>query len=242
MSDEELTRRLSETLRAKAAEVPEPTGAFDATAEVTEVAQGPKPARGVWRYALAAAALVALVVGVTAVVLGTRSDDHSGTSAPVTSTTTEAPTTVPPSTTTSTRPSPTTTTTVIWGPQPAPSWAERPQLDPNGTVPVAAFNAYLDSSPSTAANPRALALTFTQNDPPPTEPANALRVEEHSLSNGRHQVIVFVLLADDSVAEARYDLVFTPRNDGTWRMASASWSGRCQPNRGHQEFNTEPCI
>jgi hypothetical protein len=251
MTDEELTRRLEATLRAKAAQVPEPTGAFEPTTQLTELGTGSaKPSRGAWRYALVSAALIALVVGVTTVVvLAAGSDDSSRPAAPGPSTTTAAPTTVAPSTTTApttTVPTATTTTPptpVTSRPLPPPAWTEFPQPSlPSGTVPVAGFNAYLDRYPSAAADPRPLALTFTHNDPPPTEPANALRVEDQALSSGRQQVIVFTRLADDSVAEVRYDLVFMPHSDGTWRLASASWSQRCQPNRGHQDFTTEVCI
>jgi hypothetical protein len=83
---------------------------------------------------------------------------------------------------------------------------------------------------------------FTHNESPPTEPANALRVEEQALPNGGHQVVVLLRLADDSVAESREELAFAPHGNGTWRLASASWSQRCQPNRGHQDFTTEACI
>ncbi len=48
-----------------------------------------------------------------------------------------------------------------------------------------------------------MALTFARLDPRSTEPPNAVRVEEHPRANGMRQVIVFSLLADDSVAEMR---------------------------------------
>ena len=180
MNDEELRRRLGETLRAKAAQVPDPTGAFDPLAPVAELnIRRPKPARSAWRYSLVSAALIALVIGVTTVVLVSRSDDPGESLGPRTSVTRAAPTDAP-STTAST--STTTPTTITPTPKTAPvsptSWTEHPHQLPDGTVPVGHFNAYLDAHPSPS-GPKRLALTFARLDPPPTEPPNAVRVEEH---------------------------------------------------------------
>src|SRR4051812_15227456 len=107
MNDEELTRRLAETLRAKAEQVPDATDTFDPSAPLTELDPGStKSGRNGWRYALVAAAAIALLVGLTAVLVGAFSDDRSGTAGPSSSTTIETSTTVAPSTTTA----PTTTT------------------------------------------------------------------------------------------------------------------------------------
>jgi hypothetical protein len=239
MTDDELTRRLEETLRAKAAQVPEQTGAFD-TAQVTELGAGPaRPTRGAWRYALASAALIALVVGVTTVVLAAGSDDSTKPAAPGPSTTIAAPTTVAPSTTTAP-----TTTTVPVATTTTPPTTIVPAADEKA-IPVDGFNQYIENLPDPskdATDARDLALIFTNNKPPPSEPQNAVRVEEHSLPNDRHKVTVFVKLADDSIAEVRYRLEFAPQPDGSWRLASAFQSHRCQLNRGHQDFTTEVCI
>ena len=246
MTDEELHRRLAETLRAKAAQVPEPTGAFDPLAQVAELNVRRAPAGGAWRYALVSAALIALVVGVTTVVLVSRSDDPGASGGPLTSVTstarTVAPSTTGPTSTTTQTTTPTTITSTPTTPPVFPPWTAHPQQLPDGTVPVAEFNAYLDAHSSVARDPKALALTFTQLDPPPTEPPNAVSVEEHPRADGTQQVVVFVLLADDSVAQVRYDLSFAGRNDGTWRLLSASWSQRCQLHRGHQEFSSALCT
>jgi hypothetical protein len=247
MTDEELHRRLAETLRAKAAQVPEPTGAFDPSAQVAELNVRRAPAGGAWRYALVSAALIALVVGVTTVVLVSRSDDPGGSGGPSTNVTSTAPrvapsTTAPTSTTTQTT-TPTTITSAPTTPLVFPPWTAHPQQLPDGTVPVAEFNGYMDAHSSVARDhPKALALTFTQLDPPPTEPPNAVSVEDHLRADGTHQVVVFALLADDSVAQVRYDLSFAARSDGTWRLLSASWSQRCQLHRGHQEFSIALCT
>jgi hypothetical protein len=49
-------------------------------------------------------------------------------------------------------------------------------------------------------------------------------------------------LADDSVRTLRFELALERRDDGTWRVASADWSQRCQPGRGHRAFSSEPCV
>jgi hypothetical protein len=239
MNDDELTRRLAETLRAKAGQVPESTEAFDPSARVTELdASSAKPGRGAWRYALVSAALIALVAGIIAAVVAVTSDDRPDTAGPGPNTTIETPSTIAPSTTaptSTTLPAATTTT-------PTPTTTV-PPVDER-TLPVEEFNRYIESlpRPSDATDARALALTFTHNSPPPTEPKDALRVEERSLPDNQHEVVVFVKLADDSTAEARYRLVFTLHSDGSWRLLSAADSHRCQLGRGHQEFTTASCI
>ena len=49
-------------------------------------------------------------------------------------------------------------------------------------------------------------------------------------------------LGDDSVRARSYELSFTRRPDGTWRIDSATWAQRCHEGRGHQDFSPEPCV
>lgn len=49
-------------------------------------------------------------------------------------------------------------------------------------------------------------------------------------------------LGDDSVRARRYELAFSRRDDGTWKIESASWVQRCHEGRGHQDFSAEPCV
>ena len=49
-------------------------------------------------------------------------------------------------------------------------------------------------------------------------------------------------LGDDSVRARSYELTFTRRADGTWRIESATWAQRCHEGRGHQDFSPEPCL
>jgi D-alanyl-D-alanine carboxypeptidase/Putative peptidoglycan binding domain len=49
-------------------------------------------------------------------------------------------------------------------------------------------------------------------------------------------------LADDSIAAVRYVLRFEDFGNDAIRLAEGSWSQRCQPGRGHQEFSTALCV
>ena len=65
-----------------------------------------------------------------------------------------------------------------------------------------------------------------------------------STSNGGSASATLVIdgLGDDSVRARRYELTFTRRDDGTWRIDSATWTQRCHEGRGHQEFSAAPCL
>ncbi len=65
-----------------------------------------------------------------------------------------------------------------------------------------------------------------------------------STSNGNTASASLLIdgLADDSVQARSYNLTFSRRQDGTWRIESARWAQRCRPGRGHQEFSPAPCI
>ena len=47
-------------------------------------------------------------------------------------------------------------------------------------------------------------------------------------------------LADDSIAAVRYEMRFEDSGNDAIRLAAGSWSQRCQPGRGHEDFSTEP--
>lgn len=48
-------------------------------------------------------------------------------------------------------------------------------------------------------------------------------------------------LSDDSVYARRFDLVFA-REGSIVRLISGTWQVRCQPGRGHQDFQTARCV
>jgi hypothetical protein len=49
-------------------------------------------------------------------------------------------------------------------------------------------------------------------------------------------------LPDDSVEAARFRVRLAEQADGTWRVTQATWSQKCWPGRGHQDFSTVPCV
>ena len=139
---------------------------------------------------------------------------------------TETITVTTPTTVTVTETSPTTT-----GPTGVPA---------SGTLPVAAFNAQAERVDEPwerdlrQVTDRFLAL-------PPQESGSSSFQGTSSNDTGSVSLLVEGL-GDDSVRSRRYELAFTRRDDGTWKVESATWSQRCQPNRGHQTFSAEPCV
>jgi len=113
-------------------------------------------------------------------------------------------------------------------------------LPPDGTLPVAAFNAYMESVDEPWERDLA-ALTDAFVD------AAASDVTQRSFqatSSGASASASLTLggLLDDSVRARRYELELESRGDGTWTIAAATWSQRCQEGRGHQTFLPRPCL
>lgn len=48
-------------------------------------------------------------------------------------------------------------------------------------------------------------------------------------------------LFDDSIRALRYSAELRRLNSGGWELVSATWSQRCRPGRGHQDFSPAPC-
>ena len=111
---------------------------------------------------------------------------------------------------------------------------------PSGTLPVDAFNVGAENLDEpwerdlAATTDRFLALD---------EPETGSRSFQ-STSDGDSASVSLLIdgLADDSVRARSYDLTFTRRQDGTWRVESARWTQRCHEGRGHQEFSSAPCL
>jgi len=110
----------------------------------------------------------------------------------------------------------------------------------SGTLPVDAFNARAESVDE----------PWERDLAKITDEFLALREQEsgsrsfQSTSNGGNATATLVIdgLGDDSVRARRYELTFSRRDDGTWRIESASWAQRCHEGRGHQDFSPEPCL
>ncbi len=244
MSDEDLTRRLSEALRAKAAQARDTQTPFEEAEGKVELGPSERPPRHAWRAALVAAVVVGVVAAGTTAVVATRSDDNGKAplvALPTTTTNGGSTSTIAPATTTTAGAA--TTTTTAAGASAVLPWG-RPTDRADGTAPVDAFNALLDSyRPVWATSARRVATEFAQLDPQHAEPPTASTVTEYVDASGReHVVMTATNLPDDSVRALRYDVTVERRADQTWRLTAAAWMQQCQPNRGHQDFSAELCI
>jgi ABC-type Fe3+-hydroxamate transport system substrate-binding protein len=110
----------------------------------------------------------------------------------------------------------------------------------SGTLPVDAFNARAESVDE----------PWERDLAKVTDEFLALGEQEsgsrsfQSTSNGDSASASLLIdgLADDSVRARSYELTFTRRDDGTWKVESAQWAQRCHEGRGHQDFSPEPCV
>jgi hypothetical protein len=137
-------------------------------------------------------------------------------------------------TTASTSPATTLGTTTGW---------TRPRERADGSLPIAAFNALLDRNHSSwTHSPLRISVEFLHLD---DTAANTTTVRVSTNADSLHETDVVVTAAgllDDSVRAGRNDLHLARQSDESWRLTSARWSQQCQPNRGHQDFTTQPCI
>jgi hypothetical protein len=194
------------------------------------------------RRAVATISVVAIIAGVGALA-ATRGGRDRVIAAPAT-----VPVRLGPSASTSISTVPATTstpsTTVAAGTtttSPSLSNWTTPAENSDGSIGVAIFNAHLDSEhPPWASSPERVANEFLNTD---TVDASTVATHVTALSPQAADVVVNADgLRDDSVHAARYSLHLVRQPDRTWRLAVATWSQQCQPNRGHQSFTTEPCL
>lgn len=181
------------------------------------------------------------IVLITLSALGAASCGSSSTPAAVA-------TSSPASTSTSTSAVPvttsTTSTTIAGGTttsSPSLSNWITPRDNPDGSIAVATFNDRLDSEhPTWASSPEHVAGEFLNTD---AIDASTVATQLTAVSPQAADVVVNADgLRDDSVHAARYNLHLVLQRDETWRLAIATWSQQCQPNRGHQDFTTELCL
>jgi hypothetical protein len=146
--------------------------------------------------------------------------------------------TVPAPTTVTVTTTPPPTTRPPAGPPPPPLLPA--PLPPSGTLPVDDFNEYTASHDLPWE--RDLAGTTDAFVGPRASEASSRSFQATSSGESAGSSLTLDGLMDDSVRAQRYELELTRRGDGTWKVAAASWSQRCQPNRGHQTFSPEPCV
>jgi len=120
------------------------------------------------------------------------------------------------------------------------SWNGPPATGLNGKQAVASFNEYLKDRPGSA-SPTQLALEYVRADR--QQVALTTTQAEASPEGGGPTTVTVVLdgLADDSVRATRDVLRFVPDDSG-WRLESAVRTQRCQPGRGHADFEAGDCV
>jgi Immunoglobulin-like domain of bacterial spore germination len=113
-------------------------------------------------------------------------------------------------------------------------------LQPGGAVvPVSTFNTFVSSvDPAWAEEAVSTAFYFAVG---PVDDEFPQRFEITNPAPGVFEVTGWGS-ADDSVEAGRFLVRVAEQADGTWRVTSATWSQKCWPGRGHQDFSTVPCI
>jgi hypothetical protein len=122
-----------------------------------------------------------------------------------------------------------------------PDWDGELSVDTDtGEVDIVAYAAFLaDHGPPTGGGTEEAALELVDIY---GDEYQARTVESLPADGGRTIVTVtFEGLMDDSVAAVRYELVFIGDSDDLI-LESGQWSNRCQPGRGHQEFDVALCV
>jgi hypothetical protein len=111
---------------------------------------------------------------------------------------------------------------------------------PSGTLPVDAFNARAESVDEPWE--RDLAKVTDEFLALPEQESGSRSFQSTSNGDNASASLLIDGLADDSVRARSYELTFTRRDDGTWKVESAQWAQRCHEGRGHQDFSPEPCV
>jgi D-alanyl-D-alanine carboxypeptidase/Putative peptidoglycan binding domain len=112
-----------------------------------------------------------------------------------------------------------------------------------GAVNVAPFNDYLETaSVPVNRSPCDAARVLLHLDRPRQEGETVSVVVDPVGAANATVTVTIDNLADDSIAAVRYELRFEDFGNDAIRLAAGSWSQRCQPGRGHQDFLTELCV
>jgi hypothetical protein len=147
---------------------------------------------------------------------------------------------------TTTRPAATSPTTASTSPATTlgtTTGLTRPREQADGSLPIAAFNALLDRNHSSwTHSPLRTSVEFLQVDDTAAFTTTASVSTNPDSLHDADVVVTAAGLLDDSVRASRFDLHLARQSDQSWRLTRARWSQQCQPNRGHQDFTTQPCI
>jgi hypothetical protein len=115
-----------------------------------------------------------------------------------------------------------------------------PRFEADGTLPVEAFNGYLDEvDEAWETDAAAVATRFAH---PVVQESEQVGATQGPGDDGETVAIVVVTgLADDSVSSRRTVVALAPDGD-RWRIRRARWTQRCRTDRGHEDWSTEPCV
>lgn len=122
-----------------------------------------------------------------------------------------------------------------------PEWPG-PELGTDGTISTEGFADYAaDVDERWERSPALVAAEFLRLDREQA-PETTIESDTGPEGGGPAQVTVTLdRLLDDSVQTRRYELELS-RDDEVWRLDRATWSQRCRPGRGHQDFSPELCL
>ena len=127
-------------------------------------------------------------------------------------------------------------------PRPEPEWPGLLDVDiDTGVVRAPGYNDWVaDTRPAWADDAQQTAVMLT---PPVSDPAEVVTIGE-PVDGGLVTITATVSnLLDDSTEAVRYEFRLDSADvDGLYRFVEGSYSWRCQPGRGHQDFTVEPCI
>ncbi|QSB16970.1 hypothetical protein JQS43_12270 [Natronosporangium hydrolyticum] len=136
-------------------------------------------------------------------------------------------------------PSPTVAPPTDPGP-PEHGWEEQATVDfETGEITAEGFNDLIDSeTPQWAADPVDTVEVLLHLD----EPAGTVDIDQAGGGDAPTVVVTVSDLADGSVEAIRYEIELATGDDELYRFDTGQASWRCQPERGHQDFDTEPCL
>ncbi len=125
----------------------------------------------------------------------------------------------------------------------AGTWPGPPPAAEDGALPVAAFNEHVErAGGGWTRSPLLVAINFLAID---GQGAGKTTIEVEATPEGGDEAAVTVTLdglLDDSVRAHRTAVALERQADGSWRLRSARREQRCWPERGHEDFSTEPCL
>ena len=140
---------------------------------------------------------------------------------------------------------PTTTTTTEPDPDvDRPDYTDGYEVDyESGDVDISAYGEFLAEHGAPAAGAEAAALELLGDSYAESLDMGTEERVSSVLADGGRTVVTVIYdgLPDDSVAAERYELVFIGEGD-EMIIESGSWASRCQPDRGHQDWDTGLCL